>query len=135
RQLRIERCLLFLVCLTMPLHALPAPGSQLSSSGTAPFILDDNRTFAELAFVRPDGTLRKALAFVDLGTPVTVLDEKLRKELEVDQNKQLLFRIGELEIQLGLSAVETDTGLGVTGPNGKRTGPVEAVLSGSVMKN
>ena len=44
RQLRIERCLLFLVCLTMPLHALPAPGSQVSSSGTAPFILDDNRT-------------------------------------------------------------------------------------------
>jgi hypothetical protein len=32
---------------------------------SAPFLLDHNRVFAD--FVRPDGTIRKARAFVDMG--------------------------------------------------------------------
>ncbi len=145
-----KRCLFFLLnCLAMSALGLPRPGrqalpkdggqallaSEAPATGTVPFILDDNRMFAELAFVRPDGTLRKALAFVDLGTPVPVVKEKLFKELQLDQNKQLVLRIGEIEIRVKSSAVQTSTGTFLTGPNGKATVPVEAVLPGSVMKN
>jgi hypothetical protein len=69
--------------------------SSPPSSGTVPFIFDDNRIFVELQFVRPDGTLRKALAFVDLGTPAPVLLEPLFKELQIDQKRPLVFRVGE----------------------------------------
>jgi len=104
-------------------------------SGTVPFIFDDNRVFAQLDFVRADGTLRKVLAFVDLGTPALVLDKKLYEELQVGQGKPVILRVGHLEMKVDSSAVETDTDLGLTGPNGKRTVPVEAVLSGSVLTN
>jgi hypothetical protein len=127
--------ILLLVCLATPLHCLSTLGSEVSSVGTVPFILDDNRMFAELVFVRPDGTPRKAFVFVDLGTPVLVLNEKLREELQIDQNKPLVFRIGELEVRVESSAVDSDSGSAMTGPNGKRTVPVEGVLPGSVMKN
>ena len=119
-----EICLLTLFFLP---RALPLLGAE--SSGTVPFIFDDNRVFAQLEFVRPDGIARKAYAFVDLGTPVMVLDEKLYQELQVDHKNPLRFRVGELEIRVESSKVETDTGLGMTGADGKRTVPVEAVLS------
>lgn len=112
-------------------HPLTLPGAE--SSGTVPFIFDDNRVFAQLEFVRPDRTLRKVYAFVDLGTPVTVLDKKLHQELQIDQKDRVRFRVGEVEIRIKSSDVETDTGLGMTGAEGKRTVPVEAVLSGSVL--
>ena len=104
-------------------------------SGTVPFIFDDNRIFAEVTFVRPDGTMRKAVAFVDIGTPQLVIEEGLGKELGLERAKQAVLRIGDLEIDVPASDVQTDTGLGMTGPDGKRTLKVEAVLSGSVMKN
>jgi hypothetical protein len=74
----IKRCLFFfLICFATSTLGLPSLVSEAPSSGTVPFILGDNRMFAELVFVRPDCTLRKALAFVDLGTAVPVLTEKL----------------------------------------------------------
>ena len=126
---------IFLLSLVFLGRGAVARGEELTSTGTVPFIFDDNRVFAELAFVRPDGTLRKALAFVDLGTPVMVLDQKLREELEIDKKKFLSFRAGDLEVRVDSSAVESDSGLGATGPDDKRTMPVEAVLSASVLKN
>ena len=102
--------LLFIFLATL-LLSLPAFGSDVS--GTVPFIFDDNRVFAELTFVRPDGTLRNAVAFVDLGTPRMVIDQKLAKELQPDQNKPLRLRVGNLEIPIESSAFETDTGLGL----------------------
>src|SRR5438067_13814851 len=114
------------VFLTRAWHALDS-----ERSGTVPFIFDDNRVFAQHDFVRADGTLRKALAFVDLGTPALVLDKKLYEELQVGQGKPVILRVGHLEMKVDSSAVETDTDLGLTGPDGKRTVPVEAVLSGS----
>ena len=124
--------LLFIFLATL-LLSLPAFGSDVS--GTVPFIFDDNRVFAELTFVRPDGTLRNAVAFVDLGTPRMVIDQKLAKELQLDQNKPLRLRVGNLEIPIESSAFETDTGLGFTGRDGKRTIPVETILPGSLLKN
>jgi hypothetical protein len=132
----IKRCLFYVpVCFAMSIVGLSSLASEARASGTVPFILDDNRIFAELVFVRTDGTLRTAFAFVDLGTPVPVLNEKLYKELQLDQNKPLVFRIGEIEVRVESRAVQTDTGSFLTGPNGKATIPVEAVLPGSVMKN
>jgi hypothetical protein len=125
---------IFLLSLVFLGRGAVARGEELTSTGTVPLIFDDNRVFAELAFVRPDGTLRKALAFVDLGTPVMVVDEKLREELEIDKKKFLSFRAGDLEVRVDPSAVESDSGLGATGSDGKRTVPVEAVLSASVLK-
>jgi hypothetical protein len=123
--------ILLLILLVLPRFALL--GAE--SSGTVPFIFDDNRVFAQLEFVTPDRSMRKAYAFVDLGTPVMVLDKKLYHELQVDQTRPLRFRVGELEIKVESSNVETDTGLGMTGIDGKRTVPVEAVLSASVLTN
>jgi hypothetical protein len=128
--IRTEIFLLILVFLARASEAIDS-----EPSGIVPFIFDDNRVFAQLDFVRPDGTLRKALAFVDLGTPALVLDKKLHEELQVDESKAVIFRVGHLEMKVESSAVETDTDLGVTGPDGKRTVPVEAVLSGSVLTN
>ena len=132
-KLGLIRAEIFLFIIVFLARSLEALGPQ--RSGTVPFIFDDNRVFAELNFVRPNGTLRKALAFVDLGTPTLVLDKKLREELQGGQGNQVILRVGELEIKIDSSAVETDTGLGLTGRDGKRTLPVEAVLSGSVLTN
>jgi hypothetical protein len=128
--IRAEIFLLVIVFLARSLEALDP-----KRSGTVPFIFDDDRVFAELNFVRPNGTMRKALAFVDLGTPTLVLDKKLHEELQAGQGKSVILRVGDLEIKVDSSAVETDTGLGLTGRDGKRTLPVEAVLSGSVLTN
>jgi hypothetical protein len=100
-----------------------------------PFIFDDNRMFAEVAFARLDGTLRKALAFVDLGTPIPVISAELREELGVDRNEPLVLQIGRLDIRLDSSAIATDTESSFTGRHGKATVPVEAILPGSVMKH
>jgi hypothetical protein len=43
--------------------------------------------------MRPDGTERTALAFVDLGTPQLVISENLRRELQVEQTKPVVFRV------------------------------------------
>jgi hypothetical protein len=126
--------LLLLMCFAV-LLANPALDAERASAGTVPFIFDDNRIFAEVAFVRPDGTLRNALAFVDLGTPALVLGARLRQELGVDRNESLHLRIGRLDVRLDSSAVAIDTGSSFTGPNGKATVTVEAVLPGSLMKN
>ena len=109
--------------------------AETHSSGTISFIFDDNRIFAEVEFARPDGTPRKAIAFVDIGTPQLVLEQSLGKELGIENAKQAVLHIGDLEIDVPASDVQMDTGLGVTGPDGKRTLKVEAVLPGSVMKN
>jgi len=109
--------------------------AETHSSGTISFIFDDNRIFAEVEFARPDGMPRKAIAFVDIGTPQLVLEQSLGKELGIENAKQAVLRIGDLEIDVPASDVQMDTGLGVTGPDGKRTLKVEAVLPGSVMKN
>lgn len=109
--------------------------AETHSKGTISFIFDDNRIFAELEFARPDGTLRKEIAFVDIGTPQLVLEQSLGKELGIENAKQAVLHIGDLEIDVPASDIQTDTGLGMTGPDGKRTLKVEAVLPGSVMKN
>ena len=93
--IRTEIFLLIVVFLGRASEAI-----DLEPSGTVPFIFDDNRVFAQLDFVRADGTLRKALAFVDLGTPALVLDKKLHEELQVDESKAVIFRVGHQKRKL-----------------------------------
>ncbi len=126
-------CFFLLVAFQLPSVQIVA--AEPYSSGTIPFIFDDNRIFAELEFVRPDGTPRKAVAFVDIGTPQLVLEQDLGSELGLEKAKQAVLRIGDLEIDVPGPDVQTDTGLGMTGSEGKRSVKVEAVLAGSVMKN
>jgi len=55
-----------------------APGSrqpQVKSQVTVPFTLDHNRMIVEVGLVRPDGTIRKANAWVDTGTEVLIVTE------------------------------------------------------------
>jgi hypothetical protein len=56
--------------------------------------------YAELGFVRPNGSIHRALAFVDMGSPSMTLTESLFKELQLDQNKPLRFRVGELSVDV-----------------------------------
>ena len=129
----LTRIAIFLLILVFVARTSEALDSE--RTGTVPFIFDDNRIFAEIAFARPDGTLRKAIAFVDVGTPQLVIEQDLGKELQVESAKQAVLRIGDLEIDVPAPDVLMDTGLGMTGRDGKRTLKVEAVLPGSVMRN
>jgi hypothetical protein len=108
--------------------------TDAASVGTVPFIFDDNRVFAELQFVRPDGTSRDAFAFVDLGTPVPVVSEGLYRELGTDKKSPLVLRLGGIELHSDPASVQTDSAF-MTGPNGRRTVTVEAVLAGSLLKD
>src|SRR6516162_9675821 len=109
------------ICLAL---CLPCAAAN-PSSGTAPFIFDGNRIYAELAFVRPDGTLHKSLAFVDLGSPSTIVSEALFRELQLDQKKPLTFNIGDMPIHVDSSAVTGDTWLPFSIADNRR---VEALL-------
>jgi hypothetical protein len=55
-----------------------------AASVTIPFILDHNRIIVEVEFVRPDGTPRKARAWVDTGNPFLILAESLARDLGLD---------------------------------------------------
>ena len=98
-----------LVWLGLCLFFVGAPSHGQQSSGTTPFVFDGNRVYAELLFVRPDGTIHKALAFVDLGSPSTLLSPQLFKELQLDQHKPLTFQLGALPVHVDSSEVSADT--------------------------
>ena len=135
RGLRLKtgaRCFMMLGLLA---HALLGLAAESRSSGPVPFILDDNRVFVYLTFPRADGRMRQALAFVDLGTPVLVLNQKLARDLPAHRGGPLRFRLGSLEMQVPPQQVQTSNGSFFTGPDGRATVQVEAVLPGSVLKN
>jgi hypothetical protein len=94
--------------LSLRLICIPSPARGASSSGTTTFILDGNRVYAEVGFVRPDGSIHRALVFVDMGSPSMVLKESLFKELQLDQGKPLLFRVGELPLEVARGEVASE---------------------------
>ena len=59
-------------------------------SVTVPFEMDHNRVFVEVEFLRPDGTVRKARAWMDTGNEALVLQEPLARDLgfEVPAGKE-----------------------------------------------
>jgi hypothetical protein len=102
RKLLPSLCVFFMF--SLPCAALPIP-----STGTAPFIFEGNRIYAELTFVRPDGTSRKVLAFVDLGSPSMILSPPLFRELQLDRQKSLLFTVGDMPVRIDARGVTADT--------------------------
>ncbi len=89
--------------------AVGACDRQVASAlGTTTFVLDGNRMYATLDFVRPDGTLHRALAFVDMGSASMVVRIALFRELQLDQRKPLSFKVGRVDVEAPAAAVESD---------------------------
>lgn len=109
-------------------HGRPRQPEQ----GTAPLILDGNRIYAQLTFVRPDGSEREALAFVDMGSPSMLLSPALSKELELGSGKRLALKIGEMTVSIDGSAVTADEWLSFPIAGSRK---VEALLPAGVLKN
>jgi hypothetical protein len=99
---------LFLVALSSFFECVFCFAQHSSSAGTTTFVFDGNRMYAELGFVRPDGSIHRALVFVDMGSPSMVLTESLFKELHLDKNKALLFRVGELAVEVPRAEVVSE---------------------------
>lgn len=103
-----------------------------ATSGTVPFVLDGNRIYAELVFIRPDGTLRKALAFVDLGSPSPIVSKELFDELGIDHKRPLVLRFGQMTIRADSNTVSSDPWLPFAVGQGRQ---VEALLPAGIMQN
>jgi hypothetical protein len=84
------------------LHAQPAP------SGTVPFVLDGNRVYAQVQFIVPAGGSRKALLFVDLGSPSMVLSKELYETLNPRANKTLGLAVGDMGLTAESATVTSD---------------------------
>lgn len=106
--------------------------TTFASSGTTPFVLDGNRVYARLAFVRPDGSLHQALAFVDMGSPSTILTESLFKELQLDRNQPLTFHVGAMVVRVPAAQVASDPSPPYSVGSDLK---VEAVLPAGVMQH
>ena len=102
-----------------------------SVSGTTTFLLDGNRIYAELGFLRADGSLHPALAFVDMGSPAMTLRESLFRELQLDRHRPLRFKLGNLLIDVPANEVSLEPGAG--SPMGPRL-RVEAVLAAAILQ-
>jgi hypothetical protein len=122
---------LLLFALLAHLGCSPSLCAATPAAGTASFVLEGNRIYAELGFVRPDGTVRKALAFVDSGSAGMIVSEELFKELQLGEKKPLTFQVGEMPVPVEASAVTSETWLPF--PLGKDR-KVEALLPAGVMQ-
>jgi hypothetical protein len=96
-------CRLLATMLPLLSLGLRAPAQKTPSSGTTSFVLDGNRIYAEVSFARPDGSLRKTRAFVDLGSPAMLLSPALYKELQLDHRKSFTLGIGDLPLRVNSS--------------------------------
>jgi hypothetical protein len=90
--------------------ALSFCSAQTPLSGTAPFVFDGNRMYAELAFIRPDGSRRRALAFVDMGSPSMIVTPSVFEDLQLDRGRPLSFRVGDLPIVVPAKEVTAEFG-------------------------
>jgi hypothetical protein len=75
---------------------------------TVPFRFDDNRMFVDIAFVAADGSLRKALAFVNQGSGSFVLSNKLYRDLGIGDGQPLQVRIGAMSVAVDPRAVQPE---------------------------
>jgi hypothetical protein len=101
------------------------------SSGTTPFIFDGNRIYAELSFVRPDGSVHKALAFVDMGSPSVAVTESLFKELRLDQGSPMVIRVGAMPVRIPAAEVTSDRSEPYSVGSDLK---VEAILAAGIMQ-
>jgi hypothetical protein len=105
--------------------------SQTVSSGTTSFVFEGNRMYAEVTTIRPNGTPRKILAFVDMGSPSMVLSKAVFKDLELDRKQPLLFKIGDMPVRVDCDKVTGSDELPYS-LGGRRQ--IEAILPAAVMQ-
>ena len=132
RQLLIAVVVLEGLLLWARAGAVPSPSGSSSTSGITRFTLDGNRVYSELAFVRADGSLHRALAFVDMGGPRMALSPALFHELHLDRGRTLNFKVGGLDIQLPAASVSGDADEAYSLGGDLK---VEAVLAAGVLEN
>ena len=82
--------------------------AQSAPSGTAPFVLDGNRVYAQVEFTMPGGKPRRARLFVDLGSPSMILSKELYEELNAGSNKTLDLLLGDMDIPVESADVTSD---------------------------
>jgi hypothetical protein len=78
-------------------------------AATMPFLFDDNRVFVEITFVKPDGTRRKALAFVNMGQGGFVLSNALFRELAPGPGKPVHMMFDTMPIAVDGAAFQPET--------------------------
>ena len=80
--------------------AASVQGQAKSRSASEHFLIDHNRIFVELEFVRPDGSNREALAFMDSGDPNFEFTASLANELGLDKNNPIRARFGGMNLHV-----------------------------------
>lgn len=88
----------------------PAQVTSAVSQGTTRFVLDGNRMYAELGFIRPNGSIHRALAFVDMGSPDFTLTSNLFDETQAAQGNAVRFKLGNLTVEIPAAQVQRETG-------------------------
>lgn len=111
--------------------AAPWSAAAAPALGTASLLFDGERIYAELSFVRPDGTRHETLTFVDLGGPSMVVSAELMQELQLDRRPATL-EVGAMPIRVEPRAISSDPWLPhFVGAHRK----VEAVLPAVVLQS
>jgi hypothetical protein len=82
--------------------------SQDPPSGTLPLVFDSNRVYADVAFLRPDGSLRKTMVFVDMGSPSTILSPDLLAELDLGPQRPLGIQGGDMTVNIDAESVTSE---------------------------
>lgn len=111
-------CAMALCTLTGCIHTPPNPDMSgavsspaLAGSGplsaTVPALIDD-RMYVELVFTRPDGSPRKAIAFVNMGSVPLILSNDLFRELQPKPHTALHMQFGTLDIAVDGGAVQPE---------------------------
>lgn len=72
---------------------------------TVPVAFASSRPVVELAFVRSDGSERRALAWVNMGAPAPILSKSLYRELGIDRGLDLAVRLGGIAVTVAADAV------------------------------
>jgi hypothetical protein len=114
---------------------LVSPGrlcAQSPPSGTVPFVLDGNRVYAQVEFLTAEGKPRKALVFVDLGSPSVILSKALYDEFNLSSGKTLGLRIGEMDVTVESASVGSDDWLPFSIGEDRK---VEGLLPAGVLQN
>lgn len=95
----------------VPAHVTSALRSQskFSTECSTRFIFDGNRVYAELGFLRPDGSVHRTLAFVDMGSPDMTLTSELFTETQVAQSKPINFKLGHCTVEVPSAEVQRET--------------------------
>lgn len=90
--------------------AVSSPALEAGSAviATVPMLLDD-RIYVALDFTRPDGSARKVLALVNMGSAPLILSNALFRELQPKAGKPLHLQFGTLAIAVDGGAVQPET--------------------------